>query len=255
MDALKEPETTVVFRSHSGDTDIMVLAVALLRSDCERLYINYGNGKNRKAICLDDIMMNEKKKDALLGFYTFSGNDYVSGFFRKDISSGWECMVKTEKFVQLFADLSKSWELEESHLLLLEEFLCNLYGCKCRNTNLIQHKMFQKRVTQNKQAPNISLLPPRRSVFQLHARRAIFVANMWRSTPTAWLILPNFTRFGWDADGFPIWINEAYPDDVSELLLTENLDIEDDDDLDLDENIDDSSDKKEEKEEEEDEEE
>ena len=96
MDALKEPETTVVFRSHSGDTDIMVLAVALLRSDCERLYINYGNGKNRKAICLDDIMMNEKKKDALLGFYTFSGNDYVSGFFRKDISSGWECMVKTK---------------------------------------------------------------------------------------------------------------------------------------------------------------
>ena len=81
------------------------------------------------------------------------------------------------------------------------------------------------------------------------------MVNMWRSTPTAWLLLPDFTRFGWEADGFPIWINEAYPDDVSELLLTENLDIEDDDDLDLDENIDDSSDEEEEQEEEEDEEE
>ena len=40
-------------------------------------------------------------------------------------------MMKTEKFVQLFGDFSKSWELEESHLLLLEEFLCNLYGYKC----------------------------------------------------------------------------------------------------------------------------
>ena len=40
-------------------------------------------------------------------------------------------MVKTEKFVQLFGDFSKLWELEESHLLLLEEFLCNLYGYKC----------------------------------------------------------------------------------------------------------------------------
>ena len=54
---------------------------------------------------------------------------------------------------------------------------------------------------------------------------------------------------------FPIWINETYPDNVSELLLTENLDIEDDNDLDLDENIDDSSDEEEQQEEEEDEEE
>ena len=115
---------------------------------------------------------------------------------------------------------------------------------------LDKYKMFQKRVTQNKQAPNISVLPPCRSVFQLYARTAIFVANMWRSTPTAWLLLPDFTRFGWEADGFPIWINEAYPDDVSEPLLTENLDIEDDDDLDLDENIADSSDEEEEQEEE-----
>ena len=67
---------------------------------------------------------------------------------------------------------------------------------------------------------------------------------MWRSTPTAWLLLTDLTRFGWEADGFPIWNNEASPDDISELLLTENLDIEDDDDLDLDENIDDSSDER-----------
>ena len=131
LDALKEPETTVVLRSHSGDTDIMVLPVALIRSDCERLYIDYGNGKNRKVINLADIIMNENEKDALLRFHAFSGNDYISGFSRKGKSSGWKCFVKTEKFVQLFADFSKSWELEESHFLILEEFLCNLYGYKC----------------------------------------------------------------------------------------------------------------------------
>ena len=230
LDPLKEPETTVVLRSHSGYTDIMVLAVALIRSDCERPSIDYGNGKNRKAINLADIIMNENEKDALLGFHAFSGNDYISGFFRKGKSRGWKCMVKTEKFAQLFADLRKSWEFEKSHALLLEEFLCNFYGCKCRTINLIWYKMFHKRVTQNEQAPGISLLPPCRLVFQIHARKAIFVANMWRSTPTVWLLLPNFTRFGWEADGFPIWINEAYPDYVSELLLTEHLDTEYDDD-------------------------
>ena len=70
---------------------------------------------------------------------------------------------------------------------------------------------------------------------------------MWRSPPTAWLLLPDFTRFRWEEDGFPIWINEAYPD-VSELLLTKNWDTEDDDDLDLDEYIDDSSDEEDEEE-------
>ena len=184
LDPLKEPETTVVLRSHSGYTDIMVLAVALIRSDSERLSIDYGNGKNRKAINLADIIMNENEEDALLGFHAFSGNDYISGFFRKGKSRGWKCMVKTEKFAQLFAELRKSWELEESHALLLEEFLCNFYGCKCQTINLIWYKMFHKRVTQNKQAPGISLLPPCRLVFQIHARKAIFVANMWRSTPT-----------------------------------------------------------------------
>ena len=95
LDALKEPETTVVLGSHSGDTNIMVLAVALIKSDCERLYIDYGNEKNRKTICLADILMNENEKDALFGFHAFSGNDYISGFFRKGQSSGSKCMMKT----------------------------------------------------------------------------------------------------------------------------------------------------------------
>ena len=71
---------------------------------------------------------------------------------------------------------------------------------------------------------------------------------MWRSNLTAWLLLLSFTRFGWEADSFSVWINEAYPYDVYELLLIENLDIEDDGDLNLDENIDGSSDEKEEQE-------
>ena len=38
LDALKTPEATVVLRSHSGDTDTMVLAVTLIRDHCERLF-------------------------------------------------------------------------------------------------------------------------------------------------------------------------------------------------------------------------
>ena len=77
----------------------MVLAVALIRSDCERLYIDYGSGKNRNVIFLADITMYENEKDALLGFHAFSGKDYISRFFKKGKSRGWKCMMKTEKFL------------------------------------------------------------------------------------------------------------------------------------------------------------
>ena len=41
LDALKEPELTVVLRSPSGQTDIMVLAVSLISSSQDWVFIDY----------------------------------------------------------------------------------------------------------------------------------------------------------------------------------------------------------------------
>ena len=133
LDALVDPESTVVLRSHSGDTDIMVLAVTLIRSNCERLFIDWGCGKNRKAICLSDITMSEREKDALLGFHSFSGNDYISAFFMKGKAVSWKCMLKKEIFVEVFSAFGRTFEFDQSQLLLLEEYVCQLYGYQSQN--------------------------------------------------------------------------------------------------------------------------
>ena len=141
----------------------------------------------------------------------------------------WDCMTKKQRFVELFENFGNSLRLDQSTMVLLEEFICHLYGQKSKDINNTRHILFQKKVTKGKKAPDMALLPPCRSTFSLHVRRAVFVANMWRNTPTSWLDLPDITGFGWEVDGTPIWIDEAFPDDVAELLFDEEDDEEEDD--------------------------
>ena len=226
LDALMTPESTVVLRSHSGDTDIMVLAVTLIRNSCERLFIDYGCGKNRRAVQLSNITMSEREKDALLGYHAFSGNDYLSAFFMKGKAVGWKCVQKKESFIEIFSEFGNTFDLNQTVSSLLEEYVCSLYGYNDGSLNSTRSKIFYKRVSHRKKAPDVALLPPCHSVFILHVRRALFVANMWRSTPTAWLELPEITDFGWEADGTPVWIEEAFPDDIYELMQTDARDVE-----------------------------
>ena len=56
----------VIIRSPSGDTDIMVLALALI-ADQDKVYMDYGSGKRRKGTWLKDIPPNEDERKALIG--------------------------------------------------------------------------------------------------------------------------------------------------------------------------------------------
>ena len=101
LDALKEPEATVVLCSPSGGIYIyiMVLAVSLISSSQDWVFIDYGNGKNHKAIKLSNVNMETDFKQALVGFHPFTGNDCVSSFFTKGKTASWKRMVKDEKYI------------------------------------------------------------------------------------------------------------------------------------------------------------
>ena len=47
--------SSVILRSPSGDTDIMVIAFSIIRTDSDRLYVNYGSGQHRKGLLLNRI--------------------------------------------------------------------------------------------------------------------------------------------------------------------------------------------------------
>ena len=90
----------VVLRS-PADTDMLILAASFLEN--RRTYIDCGNGKLRKGFWLNQInTINENLKKPLIGFNAFTGNDYVSSFFRKGKKVFWKTMKKNQKFVDAF---------------------------------------------------------------------------------------------------------------------------------------------------------
>jgi hypothetical protein len=67
-----------------------------LYQNTSRLEFDYGFGKNRKSIWLDEVDLSSDYYKALIGFHTFTGNDYVSAFFKKGKSLCWKTLLKKE---------------------------------------------------------------------------------------------------------------------------------------------------------------
>ena len=53
-------------------------------------------------------------------------------------------------------------------------------------------------------------------------QRAVYDAKLWRSSYIPSKDAPQFTEFGWDSEGKPIWVDETFPEDVKELLMLDS---------------------------------
>ena len=93
-----------MIRSPSGDTDIIVLALALI-DDLVKVYFDYGNGKCRKLMCLGAVGMKGEGKKTLVGFHSFTGNDYIPAIFRKEKKHCWSTVTTNESFLRAFTEL------------------------------------------------------------------------------------------------------------------------------------------------------
>ena len=100
----------ICIRSPSGDTDIFVIALGTI-AQRSRVKFDYGNGSNRKEIWLDQINLRADRCQALIGFHSFTGNDYVSAFFCKGMGVCWKKMRKNDLFVEIITQLGDDWEL------------------------------------------------------------------------------------------------------------------------------------------------
>ena len=89
----------VIVRSPSGDVDITVIMISQLLSNADRVFLDYGTGVNRKGMWLSDVDMPESGRKCLIGFHGFTGNDYISSFFRKRKTACWKIVEKNSKFV------------------------------------------------------------------------------------------------------------------------------------------------------------
>ena len=126
----------VVLRSPFSDTDITVLAAALI-DDRNRVLYDYGNGDNRKTFWLNSISVSDKQRSATIGLHAFAGNDYVSSFFRKGKKHCWEIAIKNSLFLEAFAKLGDHWNLEEQVILTLEEYVSCIFGSKKKSVDIV----------------------------------------------------------------------------------------------------------------------
>ena len=117
---------SVMVRSPSGDTDILVLFL-LHQFDGLRVLIDNGTGKNRKILDMSTSSLSTVYRQELAGMHAFSGNDYVSCFFRKGKKIFWKLIVKNPVFVDAFAELGLFNSVTPTVKTSLEKFICLLY--------------------------------------------------------------------------------------------------------------------------------
>jgi len=222
-----DPSSKVVLRSHSGDTDILILAISLL--DCNRVYYDYGKGKTRKGFWMNNITIEDRHRIALIGFHAFTGNDYVSSFFKKGKKMCWKAMTKNQNFVEAFCLLGLNWHVNVELVQVLERFVCAIYGyIREKSVNAVRSKCFEKKYIKEGKVVDMALLPPCYSSLFLHIQRANYVAKIWRSSLVSQLNTEEISDHGWFANGDTYWVDDVFPREIEEILCDVTYDADDD---------------------------
>ena len=68
----------------------------LLVTYLANVYIDYGNASSQKGIYLSELNLTKSEKESLLGMHAFSGNDFMSSFFRKSKVHCWKIMKTSD---------------------------------------------------------------------------------------------------------------------------------------------------------------
>ena len=223
---VESSSSIVTLRSPSGDTDIVILAMTLLHEFNDRVILDDGSGKNRKLISLKEISIEEEIIEALIGFHAYTGNDYVSSFFRKGKDTCFKVLEKSSKFQRAFSRLGEDWQLSDELFSKVEEFVCYLYGSRLKDINLLRFNMYTKKYIKENKIIDMCSLPPCRSVLKLHSMRANFVAAIWKRSISPNVEPPEISESGWLPDGSVRWINDAYPRDIEDIFFDDEYDGE-----------------------------
>ena len=115
-------------------------------------------------------------------------------------------------------DLRLSWNISEETVNATERFVCELYGKKMQEVNLLRYQLHCARA--GKVEPEG--LPPCKSSLQLHITRANYQPGIWRRAifPLSEVPLPG--GHGWEIAGSAItvkWLNlKPAPEDILEFL-------------------------------------
>ena len=188
--------------------------------------MDFGVGKHRKGLWLENIGISKDLRKSITGFHSFTGNDYVSTFFRKGKATCFKVMKANTQFSEAFTSLGNDWCINEETSLTLENFVCKFYGHNEKEVNKVTKKIFDKKCKKEGKITDLPVMPPCRSVLGLHTHRANYVAEIWTSAMENEVNCPDITQHGWNEDGSIKWIESLFPGDIEEILLHEKFEKE-----------------------------
>ena len=232
-------ETDVLIRSRSGDVDIVASLVG--HQDLpDSIYVDNGTGSGRKLLQPSLCELGVEERDAIIGFHSFSGNDYIASFFRKGKKTCWKVAKRNKNFIKFFSQLGTG-DVTNELLASAQEYVCALYGKpKTKQVNEARSQIFWEKYKKKKQVTELCLLPPCEENLKYHLQRSNFVARLMRSTSLRTTI-DDFVDHGWTENGEPIWTNNAMPSNIQEILSeSETLAKDDSEEDDLLDSVDES---------------
>ena len=207
-----------VVRSPSGDTDIPIIILGNPHQNLT-VFLDNGTGKNRKQFQMDNTKLTKLQCQALVGLHAFTGNDYLSSFFRKGKTTWWKLIENDMDLLDTFSILG-TCELDDTLFNRLQNAVLSVYKQKkSTDVNMARTNIFWNYFRDGR-IPDLCMLPPCITTLRLHCERANYVSKMWRnaSHPVSNLGDTN----GWNEDLSIKWITgDPYPQDVAELLISE----------------------------------
>ena len=137
-----------------------------------QVYVDSGTEKHRKFINLSSSCLTDIQKKALLGLHAFTGNDFVSSFFRKGKLISWNIIKKNNNHLTTLCQIGCATQIPDILMIALENFVFRVYGDK-RNTSEKDARatIFWKKFNRTNTAIDLSLLPPCRRSLVKHAKR------------------------------------------------------------------------------------
>ena len=159
--------------------------------------------------------------------HAFSGNGFMSSFFRKSKVHCWKIMKTSDEFEEAFKLLGNSKGCLDTLLDCLEKYASKMYDFSDTGVNRVRFKIFEKKYQEDNKIVDISLLPPFCSTLRLHILRANTIVYLWKQTQNAIIYVPDITTNGWINYDEIKWVEPVFPQEIEILVIDFSSDIDD----------------------------
>lgn len=155
---------------------------------------------------------------SLICLYAFTGCNSVSSFAGKGKNKVVKLLVNNVKYVNEFSSLGASWDVSDELNDTLGEFVCDLYGKKLNDVDLLKYQLHCAK--GGKVEPKS--LPPCWLSLKLHVLHANYQAAVWRRAVSTAPDIPSPHGHGWEVNDNNLkmkWLgSNPAPEEILEML-------------------------------------